>query len=507
MAHEETNPDALATVPPDRHRFAGPLEQWQFWVPIALVVLAVSWRVVAHCSTAVPGSDWHSPGPLADVHAVWDAQCSACHDPGTPVTAANWLRITHAADARCKACHAGADHHQAEKSGERPGCTACHREHRGREASLLRVPDEQCTSCHANLGAHVAEGTAPRFRDVSRFDDDRTHHPEFAALTPGTVDPGRLKFNHKFHMTPGLRRIEGAAPFTLGRLDENDRGRYRRPDDRDDGAAVHLTCASCHQLDGRDATAAPDRLAGLPLDPLMPARSPGVAMLPVVYEKHCQTCHPLTIGRHDADDPHSGSVAVRHRLQPPEIRKFLDAQFVAESARERPPRERPARPEPGQPPNAGRPAESGNIAGRVARAERELYLGRKTCGECHFWERSPAELPADDLSALRVVPTGVKPLWLEHSRFSHASHRLLDCRACHARADASVENKDVLLPGIDTCLSCHAPRRRADGSARHDCVECHRYHDGDHPLTGKGSSARAGESSGTRTVPQFLGRE
>src|SRR5690349_5278753 len=124
MAPHENSPTPLASVPPEGHRAAGFIEHWQFWAPPAAVLLVVCWRVLAHSSAAVPGSGWHSPGPLAEAHAAWDARCPACHAPLTPVSAADWLGraagLTHAADDHCAACHAGATHHQAEKAEDRP---------------------------------------------------------------------------------------------------------------------------------------------------------------------------------------------------------------------------------------------------------------------------------------------------------------------------------------------------------------------------------------------------
>src|SRR5262249_52353867 len=86
--------------------------------------------------------------------------------------------------------------------------------------------------------------------------------------------------------------------------------------------------------------------------------------------------------------------------------------------------------------------------------------------------------------------------------FSHASHRAVACWECHPRADpratdTSTQSKDVLVPGIDTCLKCHSPRQGsgadATGGARTDCVECHQYHHGskEGSVQGVGAAARA----------------
>ena len=51
-------------------------------------------------------------------------------------------------------------------------------------------------------------------------------------------------------------------------------------------------------------------------------------------------------------------------------------------------------------------------------------------------------------------------------------------------AEASRTKDDVMLPGIGTCVECHAPLSHERGGARFDCAECHRYHNGDRPLDG-----------------------
>ena len=56
------------------------------------------------------------------------------------------------------------------------------------------------------------------------------------------------------------------------------------------------------------------------------------------------------------------------------------------------------------------------------------------------------------------------------------------------QAEFAKKADDMLLPGIANCSNCHNPGR--DSRARSDCVECHRYHNGDSPLAGKGSPAR-----------------
>ena len=100
----------------------------------------------------------------------------------------------------------------------------------------------------------------------------------------------------------------------------------------------------------------------------------------------------------------------------------------------------------------------------------------------------------EDWSKVRIEPSNIPDVWFRQARFDHAAHRAMNCAECHAKASVSVVHTDVLLPGIDNCLQCHAPRSgsgaAAKGGVRFACVECHSYHHGDGPLQGLGAGAR-----------------
>jgi predicted CXXCH cytochrome family protein len=484
-----------ADVLPAAHRRRDALAWWQYGLtfvaaPVAVVVWW-GWEAIR----AAPATPHYAPAPVASAHALWEADCGACHASSAPLDASNWAALTtghtHAGDAQCRLCHQGPDHHANEKPADVPACTACHREHRGREAALARPGDGRCVTCHADLTHHLAQGKTTSFANVRRFDGNREHHPEFRVLRDKAPDPGKLQFDHRLHMAEGMRQAPESRPFTLAQVDARYRTQYRRDVPEGDGQAVQLGCASCHRLDGGDGRVDPAALQGLPRAAVLPARGPGVAMLPVTYEVHCQGCHPLTVERRDPDDARSGLLAVPHRLQPAEVHDFLEGHYTEQYlAGHGPQALRPLRPLPGEDPEAAARREEArqDIAGRVARAERVLYLGKQTCGECHSYQASPGEPAPDQLARLRIEPTGVPQVWFEHAAFDHTAHRFLDCLACHAGASTSRASRDVLLPGIATCLECHNAASRA--AARHDCAECHPYHNGDRPLQGRGAAAR-----------------
>src|SRR5207248_7753725 len=97
---------------------------------------------------------------------------------------------------KCIHCHAGRVHHRNQLDDR--SCACCHRDHQGRDHSLVRIPDSDCTSCHADLGNHIQRGPVSLAvnEHVTRFAE--VPHPAFRSIK---TDPGKLKFNHKLHLT------------------------------------------------------------------------------------------------------------------------------------------------------------------------------------------------------------------------------------------------------------------------------------------------------------------
>jgi Cytochrome c7 and related cytochrome c len=517
-SEEKENADdrvPLAPVVPDAYRRRGGIEQWRFWGPLALVAVLLVWRGADAWLQVLPGKQWNSPGRLAGPHALYDTNCAVCHPGYTPISDADWvanlLHHNHSADPNCKSCHAGADHNNKENPDLRPACSACHLEHNGRDASLVRTRDAHCLSCHKDLTLSLAANAKTPYGNVLRFAQGSNDHPEFRLLRDNEPDPRRLHFNHKLHMTPGMRRTEKSEPYTLAQVDAPFRDLYGK--DKPATSEVNLRCDSCHQLDGRDFKAPAEAMAQLPKNALAPPRPPGAIMLPIVYEKHCQACHPLSYERTDRDSPQSGKLVAPHRLQPPELRKYLEAVYTDKLLGQNPPVARvPFPPLPGKPVGPEQKAFMDQLGNLVQRAEQDLYSSKRSCGECHI---SNPPLNAGSFNPTippegKIEPTKIPEIWFEHAAFDHEPHRQLNCEQCHV--DASKRNelelpersKPPMLPGKELCLTCHSPRAPG-GGARSDCVACHRYHDGDNPLSGLGSASRAGPNAGTRDLRKFIG--
>jgi hypothetical protein len=115
---------------------------------------------------------------------------------------------------------------------------------------------------------------------------------------------------------------------------------------------------------------------------------------------------------------------------------------------------------------------------QIMLADRLLF--DKGCKLCHVMIEGNMPLPT-------VAASSIPSRWLLHADFSHNSHRLLTCVACHNRTPESRETADILLPGISFCRSCHQERGPKHDAASGKCSECHSYHDWkrEQPVKGK----------------------
>lgn len=495
-------------IPLDYYKRDDRLARRKIALSVLALLAALGWWFSAWGRSPF-GGDLATHGPIAAVHARWERDCEACHVPFSPIDSRAWNaspnRDASAGNAKCRTCHLGPAHHRNQiPDAAEQGCASCHRDHAGRSADLARTPSVECVACHGDLGKHVAQADFPGRHVVKepRIDDFAQRHPDFQAVVE-KKDPGRLKFNHKLHMTPGL-----SAGWTLAKLAESDRAAYRSNAVGKSGE-IRLECASCHRLQSLSSTAAPGS---------------GAYFRPISFAKDCRACHPTTVaprGRETAAE--SDPFEVPHGVQPQKIHEFLWGAFAAEFSAENPKDAASIVPSPSRIPGKNRDRDDKTakarrtIAGKVLKAERVLFEGKTTCFECHHYDSAAAEagrlsLDGETYPKFRVVDPRVPEIWLRHARFDHAAHRGVSCAECHQNASADARNasisaSDVLIPGIQNCRRCHAPegrdaQGRTIGGVRFDCVECHRYHDGDHAPSGRGDPARAAEE--TRTIIDFL---
>jgi cytochrome c7-like protein len=412
-----------------------PLRRLRLWLSILIPLVAIGWFVVQRANS----QKIYSSGPLSVAHAVLGKQCNVCH-----VTTLGLFRAK-VSDDTCLKCHDAPAHH-ADKITVTVTCSSCHIEHRG-SFRLANTADASCTQCHANL---LTRSVSLQYaRVVKDFDKQ---HPEFAALRPGGIDPGQIKLNHYAHLRPNLAGPTGP---------------------------VQMECQDCHRATAIE-NGWPYSMSGSGPNPIgatgtdmglkhLPSRD---YMAPILYVNQCAGCHAKDLQfdqRFDQVAPHDKPEIIQEFL----VKKYND--YFATHPR--------ALAETVSPDRISSVAILSNttkitlpaprnrqewIDQQVTQADRLLF--DKGCKLCHVMIDGNGPLPT-------VAKSSIPARWFPHAEFSHDSHRLLTCTACHNRAPESRQTGDILLPGIASCRSCHE-----DSGARHDaasgrCSECHAYHD------------------------------
>jgi hypothetical protein len=444
-----------------------PLKRTKFWLSLLLPLLALLWiseRAILKDARV------YSSGHLSEPHAVLERECIACHLQKTGEFSAK------AHDNACLDCHDGPIHHEFSLVGKKElTCAECHTEHHGR-VSLSASSNESCAICHGDLQAVYGP---PRFAPHIRSFEDG--HPEFAALREDSLYSlfvrSGVRLNHAIHL-----KLIRRGPT---------------------GPVVQLDCADCH----RPAAVAPPSTysdanyigakasyggnngpmpgKATTLSPRHPV-SGRELMAPVKFANSCAGCHLLTFDkRFEFGVPHDEPGIVRAFL----MKKFQE--YIAAHPNELREARDPDRDLTGKPQSPEirvlTPAQW--VAERSADAQELLW--RKTCAQCHAltfrYEGDPDKLPhfppwlrspRDDSFVQKPLPeimaAHTTSRWMPHAKFDHGAHTGFTCMSCHAKALTSTESSDVLLPGIATCRTCHAP---GPDHAESRCFECHTYHD------------------------------
>ena len=441
-----------------------PLKRAKFWLSLLLPLLALVWIAWRGFSG---DHRVYSSGRMSEPHAVLEKECAACHVQKAGTFSAK------AADNACLDCHDGPIHHDTQTAIR--ACATCHTEHRGR-INIAAASNQACAECHSDLKTN--RGAAQYASHIHSFEDG---HPEFAVLRPvagiTTSDPGTIKLNHAIHMKP-IRRGPNSP-------------------------AVQLECGNCHNTAAVDAdlTYADQKYRAAAVsykesDEILPVRADTLGppkpvsgrelLAPVKFANACAACHLLTFDkRFDAGVPHDKPEVVHAFL----VRTFRE--YVAAHPAEVRIQRDPSRDLTGKPlaPAVRILTPAQWVAERTAEAEDLLW--RKTCKQCHTITPSARtshrkiELQVmggsdiDKLSGVSaelpdVAPANTTLRWMPHAKFDHGAHDGFTCVSCHAKALTSTEASDILLPGIETCKTCHAP---GPEHAESRCFECHTYHD------------------------------
>jgi hypothetical protein len=434
-----------------------PYKRARFWLTVLLPLLALTWIA---WRTFAKDSRVYSSGRMSAAHAVLEKECATCHLQQAGVFSAK------ATDQACLACHDGPIHHTTQTHSL--ACATCHTEHRGR-INIAAASNQTCAECHGDL---KTSGGAPHY--AAHIDSFQDGHPQFAALREGQRDPQNIKLNHAIHLKPIRRGPNG--PMVQLECSDCHRGAAVRAD-WTYADAKYVTAKSTYTEEGElrtisaQTSAAPASMTGREL------------MAPVKFATACASCHLLSFDkRFDEGVPHDKPEVVHSFL----LKKFQDY-IAAHPADVRVVRD-PSRDLTGKPipPEVRILTPAQWVIERTADAEELLW--RKTCKQCHSLTQAsanslpqvqePAQVQTSTPKALvplpQVAPSNVTVRWMPHAKFDHDAHRGFTCVSCHEKALTSTETTDVLLPGIATCQTCHAP---GPDHAESRCSECHTYHD------------------------------
>jgi hypothetical protein len=257
-----------------------------------------------------------------------------------------------------------------------------------------------------------------------------------------------------------------------------------------------LTCSSCHQLDaGRKAAWRPET-GSEPAAAVRPARPGGATFLPINFEAHCRTCHPLgTAGESKDKTP---GIEIPHRHQPAEVGKLIEAAAALEHGSGKAIADEPPLPFVRQQPERAK-ADASRLN---ALAASRMTIVSANCRKCH------------DLNGDAIAPVRIPTVWFESARFDHTAHRGTACQVCHPMPQTGSgkldEREMINILGIESCRQCHASaggtRDAPTGGIRHGCTDCHTYHNGGHGLQGRGAAARVPAQPKPSAVDFLLGK-
>ncbi|WP_020474403.1 multiheme c-type cytochrome [Zavarzinella formosa] len=515
MAESSQNRERARPFGKNRRYFlrGTPIGSAKVRLSILFLMLSLGWVAVAATSRERRDKVC-THGTISRAHAPWADQCDACHVPfkgenaGLFETRERWNTF------RCETCHAGPANdvkvyspHQPAKTNwnnlNAEDCTLCHKDHQGADFALSKPSDSACTQCHANLKDY-RHGELGVNGDIQRFGPGSGEHPNFRVLEKKPEEVRSLKFSHAVHMTPGQ-----TTKWKLDDLAPGMRASYQRFADKT--GMITLDCTACHELDSSGTSA------------LTPPRQSGQVFLPISHDKHCAACHDLGIGEKATQvNAKLTPFRVTHKATAEQLKEELHQKFLSQLTAPQPKSLTLEHP-PGQRLDPPIPRVAQSVQAEVDRLTAETmkelfagpatnpqgsYAGARYCQKCHLAE--PGEV-------LTLKKTDVHPVWLTASRFNHSKHRMMDCAGCHGEKFKPLSGellaKDELepagLPGIDNCRTCHAPTGKTTqgqplGGARYGCVDCHTYHNGEHPLHGPGSPFRTPPVGRRLTIEDLL---
>jgi hypothetical protein len=398
---------------------------------------------------------FNSPGGISQAHSGKEIDCESCHSAAVKPDLLKPAMVNASMDARCEVCHTQHTFHQADVVVDH-SCTACHHEHLG-PGPMQPVTDSNCVACHgdaaimaasAQKGLHLPaidfnvkpkdnllvyfHPPRPSMGYTLSFQSFERDHPAFQIQREHLTDPNTLKFDHKFHLSENMPKVDGHK----------------------------LDCAYCHKPDNR-----------------------GAYMQPINFAKNCQSCHELQI------DPTEPKFQIPHPTgdsQPNSVRDFLltlptQYQSFAIAKGITDPKLIEAYVNKQMMGIRKRTREGVDLVNEVYESDNTKIdfgfpgpsgTGRRPsfqgCALCHEVTLSRGEY--------KVTPPQTPDRWYVHAKFDHATHSASaigkNCIDCHAPVFNSSKTSDISLPDQASCVTCHS----AKGGVVSTCATCHDYH-------------------------------
>jgi hypothetical protein len=420
----------------DRTRLSKRRASWVLFVTLTILCLAIpialysmagsvkrSTSISSDGMSTLLGIAWN-PGEISNHHRYFSLHCATCHEGSFALVK----------DSACLTCHGSIGNHieaaaavegdPVRRHLQTMRCAECHEEHRGLRSLVIRE-GALCVNCHRSLAETMPNaglldvrgfpGGHPQFR-VTVVRDAAARNTERVPLAsaPKPADHPNLVFSHTAHLVSGGFPALGYKP---------------------------MACADCH----------------------VPEQS-GQGFLAITYKGQCQKCHAL---KFDAElpwkeVPHGDDARVEA-----DVEGFYASIALREGGPERqaPGIERRLPGDLSTPPSEA-PGRRAWVRQKTAQALGIIFDEKRGCFYCHFTDRARGQF--------RVAPVVMLTRFLAPARFNHAKHTPVECGDCHD-ARHSQSSSDVLVPGIERCVTCHGAET-ASFKAQSTCTSCHVFH-------------------------------
>ena len=367
-----------------------------------------------------------NPGPISASHQAFAQDCQQCHSKP----------FVQVEDQACTSCHKDINDHVANKAvqaslfGE-TRCASCHLEHKESHAIALRNP-ALCIDCHSDLKTRKSTHPEIVLNDIHDFSSD---HPAFKLSIktgPSISDVRRIEQDSKTELEENS-----------GLIFPHDGHLSAKGVNSPDGLTT-LQCSNCHTPD-----------------------EAGVRFKQISMESHCSSCHRLEFepAVTTRQVPHGEVATVMTTL-----REFYGSQSIGEA-----------------------PIDVATIDGllrrpekieaKAARTRADLWAKQKAnaiatdlfevrvCNTCHEVTRTENDLQAP----WKITPVAITQHWLPKNTFAHKQHSNSACATCHNTVN-SANSKDISIPDIATCRTCHGGAKPVRNKVTSTCESCHGFH-------------------------------